>query len=442
MIHFVQSIWLWAIAGIAVPLFIHLWNIRKGKTLKVGSIAFLADAAKTHSKSLRVSDWLLLLLRCLLLALLAILLTSPYVEQQDNTTKEKGWILMEKQELAPAYNTFTPTIDSLLKEGYVLHFLDKGFPQGALSDSAGAGTEDTNNRVSYWTRLRELDQRIPSTLPVYLFTGNQLKRFSGTRPAVALNLHWSIFPSADTSLATSAPPADTTQVSVCIFSDKPGMGANYVKAALEAIREMDKRTGRIILANDLKGIQKDVNWLFWLSESNPPPSLAGIPALIYEKGIPIERSSAIITEDKTSAQAGEIIACYKQVEHRNERSEIPVWTNAYGETLLGKENTVVPRYHFYSRFDPQWNGLTWSAQFPRLLHGLLYNPDNIHSITAAATIDPQQMLPAKQAAATAPPKTRLLRRTELEKVCWILALILFGVERILTYRKKKEVVDG
>src|SRR5471030_327127 len=96
---FVQSIWLWAMAGIAVPLFIHLWNLKKGKTRKVGSIAFLMESARSHAKSLRISEWLLLLLRCLLLIVLAVLLTDPFIETQDTIAKQKGWLLIEKQEV-------------------------------------------------------------------------------------------------------------------------------------------------------------------------------------------------------------------------------------------------------------------------------------------------------------------------------------------------------
>ena len=57
---FVQSIWLWAITGIAVPIVIHLWNVKQGKTFKVGSILFVTETARSYATSLKISELLLL----------------------------------------------------------------------------------------------------------------------------------------------------------------------------------------------------------------------------------------------------------------------------------------------------------------------------------------------------------------------------------------------
>lgn len=442
MIHLVQSIWLWAIAGILVPLFIHLWNIKKGKTLKVGSIAFLTDTARSHSKSLHISDWLLLTLRCLLLILLAVLLTSPFFEQQDNSVKEKGWILVEKQELAPAYKAFSTTIDSLLKSGYVLHYFNKGFPEGTFSDTATDANKKITDSASYWTRLREMDQQVPSGLPVYIFTGNRLAHFNGTRPAVALDLHWKTYPDADTA-RPDASKTDTAGMSVCIYSDKPGMGAEYVKAALEAIKSQVKSNTRITLANNVQHIPADANFLFWLSESTVPVALK-VPLLIYEKGKTVGSLAPVIAGDKINTAAEEVIAGFKMIQHKNSSTRIPVWINGYGETLLEKETTPAPVYHFYGRFDPQWNDLVWGTKFPQLIYELLYNAtENKPIITSsAATIDPQQLLPARRTELNTSSKKYLLRQTDLVTVFWILAFIVFFIERILTYRRKKELVYG
>ncbi|MBC7652345.1 MAG: BatA domain-containing protein, partial [Deinococcales bacterium] len=106
MLNVLQPIWLWAIAGIIIPVIIHLWHIKQGKSLKVGSVIFLQESSKQQSSSLKISDWLLLLLRCLLIILLAILLAKPQWQQALQTNKQKGWLLINNTDFSETYKHF------------------------------------------------------------------------------------------------------------------------------------------------------------------------------------------------------------------------------------------------------------------------------------------------------------------------------------------------
>jgi hypothetical protein len=145
LIQFLQPIWLWAITGIAVPVIIHLWNIREGKTRKVGSIAFLTESASTRAKSLKLSELWLLLLRCLLLIMLALLISKPYWEKQPGQ-KEKGWVLIEKQTVPQAYRIYKPTIDSLLAQGFTFHYFNDGFPEATLAGALKPGNDSNKSK--------------------------------------------------------------------------------------------------------------------------------------------------------------------------------------------------------------------------------------------------------------------------------------------------------
>jgi UDP-N-acetylglucosamine:LPS N-acetylglucosamine transferase len=57
-----------ALAALSIPVIIHLWNIRPGKTLKVGSISLITEASKSTKRSFKLLDILLLIIRCLLLS--------------------------------------------------------------------------------------------------------------------------------------------------------------------------------------------------------------------------------------------------------------------------------------------------------------------------------------------------------------------------------------
>ncbi|MDQ6812966.1 MAG: BatA domain-containing protein, partial [Bacteroidota bacterium] len=198
MLHFLQPIWLWASAGIIVPIIIHLWNVTQGKTLRVGSIAFLTENAKSHASSFKLSLLLLLLLRCLLIIVLSMLIAKPFYEQQVDLHKEKGWVLIDKNQINEAYKKYRSSIDSLLRAGFTFHYFNSGFEEARFEDVVKLMRDTTTSDISYWALLKQLDQKVPSTLPVFVFTDNSLRKFTGTRPAVSLNLVWHIYSGADT----------------------------------------------------------------------------------------------------------------------------------------------------------------------------------------------------------------------------------------------------
>ncbi|MGZ3929211.1 MAG: BatA domain-containing protein, partial [Mucilaginibacter sp.] len=113
-----NSIWLYALAALCVPVAIHLWNIRQGKTLKVGSIALINTSSQKSSRSFKLHDLLLLVLRCLLVALLAFVLAMPLWQRHISSSGKKGWVMLPKENLTEAYQKFKPEIDSLTKKGY------------------------------------------------------------------------------------------------------------------------------------------------------------------------------------------------------------------------------------------------------------------------------------------------------------------------------------
>src|ERR1700744_1358910 len=183
---FLHPIWLLALAAISIPVAIHLWNIRPGKTLKVGSIS-LINASSQNSRSFRLHDLLLLLLRCLLLALVAIVLVLPFLQRQLNSSKIKGWVLIPRENLKESYQKFKPEIDSLTKAGYEFHYFDKDFQKAVLNDVLADSKNlkaDSVKSASYWSLVQQLDGQIPSSLPLYLFTPNGISYFNGEKPKV------------------------------------------------------------------------------------------------------------------------------------------------------------------------------------------------------------------------------------------------------------------
>ena len=490
---------MFAAAGIIVPVIIHFWNRKQGKTLKVGSISLLAESYKQQAKSLQLQERLLLLLRCLLLLLIAFLLAQPFWKEQPGASKQQGWILMEKQGLLQTYNQFKPVIDSLTAKQYEFHYFDEGFEKEELKNVL-TGNKDSlaKNNHSYWSLITSLDQEVPASLPVFLFTANSLTRFSGSRPQVAMNLQWYTYTAADSVsewlakayittadsirlVAASSQPSgtsyffknapvasqkteeyniqagnnnisvsyqskqpvtvDTNTLTVTIFTDKYANDAAYVKAALQAIQQYSRRKIKLSLVRNVADIPHHQDWVFWLSDQ----AISGITAgniFTYEKGKGEVLGSSIQSDNNESEEAQ--VALYKRIPYKatSAAASKTVWQDGFGNPLLEVDKTRVPVYHFYSRFDPSWSGLPWSHAFPQMLFNVIWNPDNNISLTDKRVMDAPQFQPVFTTQHKAAVKEKFARTHDLSQAFWIAALIVFLVERYISFKIKMEKTDA
>jgi hypothetical protein len=74
---FLNPLLLLGLAGISIPIIIHLLNRRRVIPMKWAAMRFLRVAIEQNQRRLQLEDRLLLLLRCLLLAILALALARP-----------------------------------------------------------------------------------------------------------------------------------------------------------------------------------------------------------------------------------------------------------------------------------------------------------------------------------------------------------------------------
>lgn len=73
---FLAPLGLLFVVAIVVPVIIHLLDPDKGKHIYLGSLQFLLKAKQTQQPNYRIKQWLLLLLRCAMILLMALLLAQ------------------------------------------------------------------------------------------------------------------------------------------------------------------------------------------------------------------------------------------------------------------------------------------------------------------------------------------------------------------------------
>lgn len=530
--HLLYPIGLIALAGLLIPLIIHLWKLKQGKTLRIGSIALLGASSPFTSRSYQITDWLLLFLRMLLIALLAFLLAEPYLKKEKGEAVQKGWVLLEKAQLTSIYKTHQQEVDSLMKAGYEMHDFGLGFQQLSLKDTLTAsgtrsgsardlssgnpqglhsGSTDSLSKllkVSHYALLRELNAQLQPKFPVYLFADRKLQNLGGDQPQIDFRLIWKEIPGTDTSATWSSSFAhktfeakssagittikrldegqDAAKIKVLIYASEHPEDVNYLKAAIQAIAQETKRNVEVSVFNDqnnselssgAKG-EGSFDVAFWISTkpvSNDFISqLAKEGRLFNYAGGKMSLVNSWIDVAPGSKGNMPAIPLSKRTTDSADQGEA-IWTDGFGTPLLtrSKEKTF-DQYRFYSRMNPQWTSLVWNEQFveammPILLgagepdadFGFERNDQDQRKIAPSASLSGQSV-PGKLVNNTVAagnsletitdslgPETdpsglsaRSQQEQPLQKVFWILALLVFTLERIISLRHKNKANHG
>ena len=150
---------LWALLALAVPLAIHLRRRRVGPTIPVGSIRHLEPLPTAERRGLRLRDRRLFALRSALVALLAFLLAAPAIRRP--AAPARPFILADSA-------TPAPLLDSLGTRGAVR--------VERLDDP--------------WRRVQELDDSLPTGVPLIIAASTSSERYHGPRPTVARPVEW------------------------------------------------------------------------------------------------------------------------------------------------------------------------------------------------------------------------------------------------------------
>jgi hypothetical protein len=497
---FLQPFWLLSLLGLAVPVAIHLWNRKQGRRIRVGSIALLRETQSRRMSHLRLTETGLLLLRCLLLALLALGLAGPRWHALEGESP-RAWVLVSPALREPLRDTTSlvrRTLDSLTGPDRELRWFIDGFP--AVSPKGAFGEAPTAPAGDYWGLLRAADARLPGGTSVYLLTGERLAALHGERPAVGLDLKWLTFPTGDPARRTvqeafltasdslrvtwreSRPDGNVLHVAslpaapgtypgpggsdwrvsrengrpvVQIAGDRPVRAdtattrivlyhppayrtdARYVQAALGAVARF---TGRRIAVQTVAqpGALPPADWLFWLSHE-PLPN--GRPRMTFRYSA-ADSARDVHTWLRWPPATASPLRVYRRFTAAP--PGVPVWQDGYGQPVLTAERSRAGDvYHFSGRLDPQWNDLAWSEAFPEALLALL--PEGVPRPERTNTqapdvrlVDARQLMPRFVSRQATRPESP--RGRDLREPFLLAAVLLFGLERLLAHRRQTQIL--
>jgi hypothetical protein len=177
--YFLNPTYLWAFLGLAVPIAIHLWSKREGKTIKIGSVQLLKKADTKQSSSIKLNELWLLLLRLALVSVLVLILSNLHIRKKienDTLTYIVEPSLLQNKEIKSI-------LDTVRTNGPV-RLLKKGFPE---MDS-DATNELAFNTPNYWQLAKEMEAIASDSIIV--FTNAYQAGFKGIRPEVSKHIDW------------------------------------------------------------------------------------------------------------------------------------------------------------------------------------------------------------------------------------------------------------
>jgi hypothetical protein len=479
MFQLLYPIGLLAAIGIILPILIHLWNIKSGKTLKIGSIAFLGVPSNQRSRSFKITDWPLLLLRCLLIGLLAFLLAKPAYHKKLAATDQGGWILVEKTNFNKLWKTKRKQLDSLLVKGYEIHDFDVNFAKLELKDTLVKYSRSAARPLSYYSLLKQLDSQQQGR-KMYVYTENRLSRFEGKQPVVHLDLNWNFLNSDSTQSSWVAEAYETdkqtyrqtiahststgtyfstvqlslkditglrlnkSSIMVQIYQQQAAVDAGFVKAAVLALKQYTSRKIDVQDISSPKQISKNAKLVFWLSDQQPSAAeiknlAAGATLFQYAGGKLQEVNSTIQDQKGVALEHAEL---YKRTAFTAQPDQ-KIWLDAAGNPVLSLASEPgIKRYKFYSRFTPDWNNLVWTNGMVLFLTPIIFPQAAVEpafkqdqrSLTAAQVLKPlgtQSKVKAEH--------SRYVQQS-LSPWFWWLAFILLFLERWFSYRKNIRVI--
>ncbi|GGC59397.1 hypothetical protein GCM10011387_11330 [Pedobacter quisquiliarum] len=487
MIQILYPLGLLAALGILVPVIIHLWNIKSGKTLKIGSVFLLGTPTNQRSRSFRVQDWPLLLLRTLLILLAAMLIAEPVYVSTQKATKQAGWVLLEKAEFSNIWKQEHATLDSLIKAGYKIHDLAYDFPKIEVKDSATTFSTPSSGKLPYHALLKQLDHLHPAGTNIHIFAANERGNFRGVEPAKHLNVHWELlqpdstnstwlaaayqlqnggvrtleavagdkgtyYKTTQTSTGANPEiPIDTATTVVQLYAPNNMADAEYVRAAVKAIAQYTERKISIAVLTDINKLSPQTKVLFWLSDRKlTDAQRAALPRgtrLFSYEGDKVQNIKSSIQD--AAGVALQNVTLLKSTQNaskkRIDNAAAPdkgIWIDGTGQPVLAlTREGKIDHYRFYSRFRPDWTEMVWSDQMVYFLLPVVLPESAAHYAFRdgqKAPVSKADLNNAQQIAADANLKSQVVA-TDVSPWFWYLLLLLFLTERWITYNKRKVV---
>jgi hypothetical protein len=237
-----------ALAALALPLLVHLARREEQRPTTFAALRWLAVQLKPRQK-LRFEEWLLLALRLLLVAGLALLLARPVLHGGAEATP---WLLV----MPGADASQAPA----LPEDTERRWLAPGFPP--LQQAAPSPP------VATASLLRQLDAELPAGTPVTVLATARFDGADGEPPRLSRRVDWRVVDGEPAEAKRAAEPPFTLAIR---HADAEAPGLRFLRAA--AIAWQPAPDAAPDVATTDTALAADTRHLAWLAPGPLPPAV-------------------------------------------------------------------------------------------------------------------------------------------------------------------------
>jgi hypothetical protein len=423
---FANPTYLWALLGLLVPLAIHLWSKKEAKTVKIGSIQLLDESDSRQSSSIQLNEWLLMLLRMLILTLIVLLMAGPQWRTKGNQ-KEITYLVEPSLANEPI---LTAILDSLQEDASVRLF-KKGFPEWDL-DTDYRSEQET---PAYWQLAQRLDSLQSDSMVI--FTKALVKGIKSKRPNTQKKIHWVVTEGEETQERPVMAFKNADAVQLVTVSSHGG-GTQIKRELIEDGYQITTAGDSLLLgeesATTVRLRTKDTLQI----------------NLYFDEGFEREGQYVEASFRALSVYLRQPIQVQVKEERSNERADLQIWFSeepfkpSDGKWLLMKPNVLAKQliepgptpniFHLTSRLNPK---NTVEQRFTEQLLGIL-DVDK-ETKTLVKDMDRRQIDEATLKPNYVAPKRKRERATLVDVSLWVFGLVagLMLVERLISkYRKQ------
>ncbi len=496
-IEFYYPLGLLAALGFGFPFALHIWVVKRRRVLQVGSVKLFGNTKKPRIQQLRIKNWPLLIIRCIIIILLAALLAEPYVNTSERETTERGWVLLGAQHESLLDAAQRRLIDSLLANGYTLHAFEPEFRKMAIQTA----NDTVSPAPDQFALIHQLNELLPANFPVVIFSRPQINQLIGDIPTTFLALSWYAF-AADSAngvrfvtrawktamdsiaiVAGTSNSLGTRFERLIIKDDGREEGIQFNVAQGRAMVKFPEQASWITVEDSPFSVQfatdsslPDRQYLESLLDAFGEMTGMRMTVDTYTPATPCDLlfdftdagvadapnmpktvfrympGDAIVQQDNHIVQNGTTTNRRKPEIHQlvvaQDDTAATVWTDAYGKPVLTRGRDLNGwRYQFYCRFNPQWTDLVWSEEMVNSLIPLLISPDtpllaqsfHTHAMDEQALPGPIMLEQRPKIAIGVYEHAKHVAIASL--LIW-LALLTFAIERIMTHWQKRKEADG
>ena len=242
---FLNPLFLWTLLGLSIPIAIHFWSKKKVKTIKIGSTRFLTEMNPKQTSNVRLNEWVLLLLRTLIIALIALILAAPRMEvfkDERSITYLVETSLLRSDKVNQILDTISDSEVRLLEPGFPL-----------LADIDLLGIE--HSVPNYWQLAQQMETL--ETDSIVILTKGLHSGFKGIRPELSVPIHWLLFDDAQSNSTVIEAVKYKDQVVLTAINSNHGV-LDYVKetyALNNSMFTVDLEQDSILIKSDTEAIK-------------------------------------------------------------------------------------------------------------------------------------------------------------------------------------------